>query len=69
MREILIVSSSYQPSRYDDVFVVATPLEAIERLERRRVRTVVLEGTFAKNRELAAFLRDFYPSVRVEREA
>jgi hypothetical protein len=48
--------------------VVATPLQAIQRLERHRISTVILSGSFARNRELASFLRDAYPSVRVERE-
>jgi hypothetical protein len=68
MSDTLIVSSDRYPTADDDMFVVKTPLEAIARLERRRVRTVVLAGTFARNRELAAFLRAFYPAVRIERE-
>ena len=68
MSDTLIVSSVRYAMPHDDAFVVTTPLEAIARLERRRVRTVVLAGTFARNRELAAFVRAFYPAVRVERE-
>jgi hypothetical protein len=68
MSDTLIVSSDRFSRSHDDAFVVATPLEAIVRLERWRVRTVVLAGTFASNCELAAFLRAFYPRVRIERE-
>ncbi len=68
MPDTLIVSSEPVPGARADAFVVGTPLEAITRLERRPVHTVVLAGSFARNRELAAFLRDFYPSVRVARE-
>lgn len=51
----------------DDTAVVATPLDMIRRLEDpwRRISTVVLAGSFAANRELASFLLDFYPLVRV----
>jgi hypothetical protein len=73
MNQTMIVSSNNQPTIHgrarDDAFVVATPLEAIMRLERRgRIGTIVLAGTFATNGELATFLDEFYPSVRVERE-
>ena len=49
----------------DDREVVATPLDMISRLEDHQISTVVLAGGFAKNRELASFLLDFYPAVRV----
>jgi hypothetical protein len=61
MTDRLIVSSEAHPSNPS----VATPLDAITRLEDQRIRTVVLAGSFAQDRELASFLRDFYPDVRV----
>ena len=49
-----------------DRAVVATPLDMIAQLEGRHgISTVVLAGDLAKNAELATFLLDFYPSVRV----
>lgn len=49
-----------------DRAVVATPLDMIARLEEHgEISTVVLAGGFAANRELASFLLDFYPAVRV----
>jgi hypothetical protein len=66
--ETLIVASSRPYARYQDAVVVPTPLQAIQRLEMHRVGTVILSGSFARNRELATFLRDAYPGVRVERE-
>ena len=68
MHHTLIVSSNGRPGERDDAMVVSTPLDAIVRLEhRKRIRTVVLTGSYARDRELAAFLDEFYPSVRVER--
>lgn len=71
----MIISSGSQPTierRGDDAVRVTTPLEAITRLERldgdRRIRTVVLAGGYANNRDLERFLGVFYPTVRVERE-
>ncbi len=51
----------------DDVFVVTTPLEVIATLEQNRVNVsaVVLTGDLATDRELAAFLVDAYPALRV----
>lgn len=69
MPEILILTSKHEPTAREDACVVVTPLDAIERLENRRASIVILAGSFARNRELAAFLRDFYPGVQVEREA
>jgi hypothetical protein len=64
----LIVSNAGRLEERDDAMVVSTPLDAIVRLERRkRIRTVVLSGSYARDQELAAFLDEFYPSVRVER--
>jgi hypothetical protein len=75
MQQTMIVSSNNQPSvtPRDNAIVVATPLDAIMRLEKQehphhRIGTVVLAGSFASNHELATFLDEFYPSVRVECE-
>lgn len=65
---ILATTSQTTPAASDDTVVVTTPLDAIMRLEKRRVRTVVLAGSYATNRELAAFLGEFYPSIMVVRE-
>ena len=68
MQQTMIISSDQPsvPSAHEDVLVVGTPLEAIMRLEQReRIRTVVLVGSYATNREFAAFLSEVYPSVRV----
>ncbi|HEY3808168.1 MAG TPA: hypothetical protein VGL61_36565 [Kofleriaceae bacterium] len=68
-----IVLSNNQPTvaRWNgDAVIVATPLDAIVRLEHdEHVGTVVLAGAFAGNHELASFLDQFYPNVRIEREA
>ena len=70
MPETMILSSSAERGRIvsDDEICVATPLDAIYRLEHRHISTVVLVGEYATNRELAAFLGEFYPSVRVHHE-
>jgi hypothetical protein len=53
-------------SKRSDRDVVATPLDMIARLEgHREISTVVLACDLAKSAELAAFLLDFYPEVRV----
>jgi hypothetical protein len=66
MQQTMIVSSD-QPavtSAHDGIIVVGTPLEAIIRLEKpERIRTVVLAGAYATNREFATFLSAFYPSL------
>ncbi len=70
--QTMIVSSSHEPANHsatEDAIVVATPLDAIVRLENpESIHTVVLAGSYASNRELAEFLGQFYPSVRVELE-
>jgi hypothetical protein len=72
MATMIVSSSGNRPTNYDtheDVFEVATPLDAIVRLETQRIRTVVLAGSYATNRELAAFVGEFYPTIRIECEA
>lgn len=50
-----------------DATVVSTPLDMISQLERAvdPISTVVLAGEFAANRELAAFLVEFYPMIGI----
>jgi len=47
--------------------VVATPLDMITQLEEHggEIGTVVLDGGFAANRDLATFLLECYPAVRI----
>ena len=70
MQQTLIMSPTTAPAADDtqDAYVVSTPLDAIIRLERRHIRTVVLAGAYARNGELAASLHELYPSIRIERE-
>lgn len=50
--------------------VVATPLDAITRLETRPlIARVVLAGAYARNDELAIFLCEQYPAVQLQHEA
>ena len=68
MQQTMIISSD-QPSvtsGHEGIIFVGTPLEAIMRLEKPdRIQTVVLAGAFATDREFAAFLSEFYPSLRI----
>jgi hypothetical protein len=52
---------------YDGAAVVSTPLDLIQELEDQRqlISTVVLLGRAEGHTELAAFLLDTYPSLRV----
>jgi hypothetical protein len=53
MHQTMIVSSSADPNNLaEDAVRVATPLDAIRRLEERQIGTVV----------------ELYPSIRIERE-
>jgi hypothetical protein len=53
--------------QYEHAVVVSTPLELIQKLEdeQQAISTVVLIGRPEAHRELAAFLLDCYPAVRV----
>ncbi len=73
--QTMILASGNQPTigrRGDETICVATPLDAIMRLERvdgrRRIGTVVLAGGYASDGELARVLGVLYPAVRIERE-
>jgi hypothetical protein len=52
------------PKRY---LVVRSPLEMIAMLQedRSRIETVILSGSFAENPELASFLTECYPALRI----
>lgn len=69
MPQTMIVASSrhLSPRSADEnSIVVTTPLDAIVRLEKPcPIATVVLVGAYATNRELIAFLTEFYPSVEL----
>jgi len=66
----MIVSASRDPDLLvrDGEVRVATPLDAIVRLEERDIGTVVLVGDYASNGELAAFLGECYPSILIRHE-
>ena len=67
-QQMMIIASdqSSVTDTHESTIVVRTPLEAIMRLEQReRIRTVVLVGSYATNREFAAFLSEVYPSLRI----
>jgi len=56
-------------SAHAETHVVATPLDAIMKLEKEsEIELVVLAGQHANDRGLASFLAEFYPSVRIVRE-
>jgi hypothetical protein len=70
MQRTLVVSSRREVEIVGahDELVVATPAEAIKRLERRpRIHTIVLAGVYARDEALAGFLGVFYPLARIER--
>lgn len=69
MNHTMIVSSSSRVRNAGDAIWVASPLEAIVRLESpEAIDTVVLAGSYATNHELASALAELYPTVRVECE-
>ena len=49
--------------------VVSTPLDVIKWLEAAPIASVVLEGEFATDPVLAAFLAESYPTIPVAQEA
>jgi hypothetical protein len=63
----LVVSRGGRKVRGKRYLVVRTPLEMINMLQedRSKIETVVLTGTFAKNPELASFLTESYPALRI----
>ncbi len=63
----LVVSRAKRKARSKRYLVVRTPLEMINMLQedRSKIETVVLTGNFAKNPELASFLCESYPTLRV----
>ncbi len=67
MQDRMIVSARRE-RRAEREDVVSTLLEAIMKLEREPIRTVVLTGSFATDPELASSLVELYPSLDIERE-
>jgi hypothetical protein len=63
----LVVTRAKRKTRGKRYLVVRTPLEMINMLQedRSKIETVVLTGSFAKNPELASFLSESYPSLRI----
>jgi hypothetical protein len=63
----LVVSRNKRVHSAKRYLVVTTPLEMIALLQedRSRIETVVLTGPFAKNPELASFLSEAYPALRI----
>jgi hypothetical protein len=62
---LMIISPNRETA---DAICVTTPLDAIMRLEKRPIRTIVLAGAYADDTELAEFLGEQYPNVRIERD-
>lgn len=60
-------SSRARPRAHHDRLFVSTPLDMIAHLEMLPVRiaTIVLAGRFGGDRELASFLLESYPAVRI----
>jgi hypothetical protein len=68
MQTLIISSDANREATHANSIVVGTPLDAITRLERRcSIDAVVLVGSFAANDELAMFLAEYYPSVRLHK--
>jgi hypothetical protein len=72
MSRTMVVSSCRQRAARHALagaLVVATPLDAIVRLEAPHpIDTVVLVGSYAADRDLAAFLAEVYPAIQLQRE-
>ena len=64
----LLVSSHEGPApRREHTRLVTTLLDMVTRIERfgERISTVILRGEFARDHQVAAFLRESYPSLSV----
>lgn len=66
-KRTLVVTKNPPARSRADTSVVKTPLDLIRALqeEREDISTVVLMGSFAANDELATFLVEAYPALRV----
>jgi len=66
-KRTLVVTKNPPPSTRADTSVVKTPLDMIRTLQEQReqISTVVLMGSFAANRDIATFLVEAYPALRV----
>ena len=66
-QSVVVVDDAELAASWRDAQVVRTMLDMISCLERAgsRVVTVILRGAFARDVELAGFLRETYPTVDV----
>lgn len=66
-RNTLVVSTQHVEPTWRDVPIIRTMLDLISSLERmgETIETIVLGGEFALDDDLAAFLRETYPSIDV----
>jgi hypothetical protein len=66
-QSLVVVNDASMAWSWRNAHVVRTMLDMIAWLERagEMLVTVVLGGTFARDTELASFLRETYPSVDV----
>lgn len=66
-QSLVVVNDASMAGSWRNAHVVRTMLDMIAWLERagEMLVTVVLGGTFARDTELALFLRETYPSVDV----
>lgn len=64
---LVVVNDASQAASWRDAHVVRTMLDMIAWLERAgsALVTVILGGTFARDLELASFLRETYPSADI----
>jgi hypothetical protein len=66
-QSLVVVKDVSEATSWRDAHVVRTMLDMIEWLERfgAALVTVILGGDYARDRELAVFLRETYPTVDV----
>ena len=66
-QSLVVVKDVSEATSWRDAHVVRTMLDMIECLERlgAALVTVILGGEYARDRELAMFLRETYPTVDV----
>lgn len=67
MQALVVMPDARRDTAWRGADVVGTMLDMIAWLERAgsRLVTVVLDGDFARNSELASFLREVYPKATV----
>ena len=64
---LVVLPDAFRDTAWRDADVVGTMLDMIAWLERKgsAVVTVVLDGSFGRDREIASFLREAYPKANV----